>query len=146
MFIESSNTKFHWIQHNNGRVRTHTQCQPKLHLLTTKTNLCSNLQNFTFLLSKHFVINKNVSVDVFDRLLTITSDVRLSVISEIDVNNGCILLYAGVTLVLAVAYLALVFEETGLQIVPLVNKCKIIERDDVISFVDVTSNTVPPSV
>ena len=43
----------------------------------------------------------------------ITSDVRLSVISEIDVNNGCIFIYAGVTLVLAVAYLALVFEETG---------------------------------
>ena len=37
----------------------------------------------------------------------ITSAIRLSVFSEIDVNNGCIILYASVTLVLAVAYLAL---------------------------------------
>ena len=43
----------------------------------------------------------------------ITSDVRLNVISEIDINNGCILLYAGVTLVLTVTYLALVFEANG---------------------------------
>ena len=43
-----------------------------------------------------------------------TSAVRLSVISEIDVNDGYILC-AVVTRVLAVAYLALVFEETGAQ-------------------------------
>ena len=70
MFMESSNTKFHGILHNNGKVRSHAQCHSKLHFLKTKTSLCSNLQNFTFLLSKHFVINKNVSVDVFKRLLT----------------------------------------------------------------------------
>ena len=65
--------------------------------------------------------------------------------SEIDVNNGCILLYAGVTLVLAVEYLEIVFKKPGLQIVPLVNKCthKVIKRDDVISFADVTSHAVP---
>ena len=39
----------------------------------------------------------------------ITSAIGLSVFSEIDVNNGCVLLYAGVPLVLVVAYLALVF-------------------------------------
>ena len=80
MFMESSNIKFHWILHNNGRIRTHVQCHPKLYS--------------TFLLSKHFVINKTFS------------------------------------------------KKLGLQIVPLVNKCtcKIIERDDVILFYDVTSN------
>ena len=76
----------------------------------------------------------------------ITSVIRLRVFSEIDVNNGCILLNAGVTLVLAVAYLALVFfKKLGLQIVPLVDKCtcKVIKRDDVISLADVTSHAVP---
>ena len=39
----------------------------------------------------------------------ITSATRLGVFSESDVNNGCVLLNAGVALVLAVTYLALVF-------------------------------------
>ena len=49
------------------------------------------------------------------------------------------------SVILAVAYLELVFEESGSQIVPLVNKCtcKIFECDHVISFVDITFNAVP---
>ena len=52
---------------------------------------------------------------------------------------------AVVTHVVALAYLALGSKKLGLQIVSLVNKytCKIIELDDVISFVYVISNTVP---
>ena len=75
----------------------------------------------------------------------IKSAVRLSVISDIDVNNGCVLLYAVVTHVLAVAYLALDLEETGAPNRSNVNKCtcKIIECDDVISFVDIRSSMVP---
>ena len=67
MCMESSNTKFHLILHNNGSGRTHAQCHPELHILRTKTSLCLNLQKNTFMLSKHFEINKNVSDDVFDR-------------------------------------------------------------------------------
>ena len=147
MFFESSNTRFHWILHANGRIRTQLQCHPKLYLLKKKRSLSSNLQSSTFLLSKHIVINKKVKLMSLIDYSLIMSAVRFSVISEIYVNNGCILLYAVVTHVLGVAYLALFFQRNCmmLQIVPLISKCtcKIIERDDVICFVDVTSNTVP---
>ena len=75
----------------------------------------------------------------------IMSALRLSFISEFHVNNGFILLYSVVTHALAVVYPTLVSKRLRLRIFPFVNKCtsKIIERDDVISFVDVVSNTVP---
>ena len=74
----------------------------------------------------------------------ITSATRLGVFSEIDVNNGCILLNAGVALELAVTYLALVKKKL-LQIVQLIDKCtyKVIKRGDVILFANVTSHAVP---
>ena len=112
MFMESSNTKSRWILHKNGGIRTHVQCHPKLYILKKKLSLSSNLQNSTFLLSKHFAINKKFQLIALIGYSLITSAGRLSVISEIDVNNGRIL-YAVATHVFAVAYLALVLEETG---------------------------------
>ena len=112
MFMGSSNTKSRWILHKNGGIRTHVQCHPKLYILKKKLSLSSNSQNSTFLLSKHFAINKKFQLMALIGNSLITSAVRLSVISEIDVNNGRIL-YAVATHVLAVAYLALVLEETG---------------------------------
>lgn len=112
MCMESSNSKFHLILHNNGSGRTHAQCHPKLHILRTKTCLCLNLQKITLCLVNTLKSTKMFQMMSLTDNSLIKSNVRLSVFSEIDVNNGCILPHAGVTLVLAVAYLALVFEET----------------------------------
>ena len=68
----------------------------------------------------------------------IMSAVRLSVISEIDVNNGCILIYAVVTHILATTDLALGFQETGSL------SCSTCQQVHIsFSLVDVTSNAVP---
>ena len=111
MCMGSPNTKFHWILYNNGRVRTHAQSR-----IPITTNFESE-NKFVFELIEFYVFVKKTNcnqqkmikmMSLIDYSL-ITSAIRLSVFSEIDVNNGCILLYAGVTLVLAMAYLTLVF-------------------------------------
>ena len=78
-------------------------------------------------------------MSLIDYSLT-TSAIRLSVFSEINVNNGCILLYAGVTLVPCTSFLRnqgswLFHSSTSAQ--GHQAWC------DVISFADVTSHMVP---
>ena len=116
MWMGSPNTKFHWILYNNGRVRTHVQSRSPI-----TTNFESE-NKFVFELIEFYVFVKKTTCNCNQQKMIkmmslidyslITSAIRLSVFSEIDVNNGCILLYAGVTLVLAMAYLTLVFWET----------------------------------
>ena len=43
MCMGSPNTKFHWILYNNGGVRTHAQCHPKLQILKAKTKFVFEL-------------------------------------------------------------------------------------------------------
>ena len=68
MYLGSPNTEFHWILYTNGRVRTHAQCHQKTTDFESEFELIEAL--YTFLLRNHIVISKNVSDDVFDRLLT----------------------------------------------------------------------------
>ena len=58
------------------------------------------------------MVNKKVSTDIFDRLFIKMRAFRPSVLSEI----GCILLYAVVPHVVALAYFALVSKKMGLKL------------------------------
>ena len=66
------------------------------------------IELYVFVKKTHCNQQKMFQLMSFVDYSLITSAIRLRVFSEIDVNNGCFLLYAGITLVLAVAYLALV--------------------------------------
>ena len=106
----SPNTKFHWILCNTGRVRRHAHLSPKTTNFESENKFVFEMiELYVFVKKTHCNHQKMFQMmSLIDDSL-ITSTIRPSVFSEIDVNNGCILLYAGVTLVLAEAYLALVF-------------------------------------